>query len=95
MVHITRETLNLLGNKYRYIPGKDRRHNEILQKYNIESFFIAPKEKVRFILHYCVLYKVKKNYKFSSNNYKDRFVIQYIINLNFLRVLHEHKNVGL
>ncbi|PSN48742.1 hypothetical protein C0J52_08911 [Blattella germanica] len=46
-VHITKETLDLLGNKYRYIPGNGSSRNEVLQKYNIETFFIIPIEKVR------------------------------------------------
>ncbi|KAJ9579599.1 hypothetical protein L9F63_004784, partial [Diploptera punctata] len=44
-VHITKETLKLLGNKYRYIPGNGSSRNEILKKYNIETFFIVPIER--------------------------------------------------
>ncbi|KAJ4431593.1 hypothetical protein ANN_20192 [Periplaneta americana] len=44
-VHVTKETLNLLGNKYKYIPGNGSSRNEILKKYNIETFFIVPNEK--------------------------------------------------
>jgi len=44
-VHVTRETLDLLNNKYRYIPGHGEKRNEILKKYNIETFFIVPYEK--------------------------------------------------
>jgi adenylate cyclase len=44
-IHVTRETLDLLDNKYRYIPGHGRTRNEILKKYNIETFFIVPNEK--------------------------------------------------
>lgn len=46
-VHVTKETLSLLGNKYRYIPGNGRTRNEVLDKYNIETFFIVPPDKVR------------------------------------------------
>jgi hypothetical protein len=49
-VHVTKETLNLLGNKYRYIPGNGRTRNEVLDKYNIETFFIVPADKVRHTL---------------------------------------------
>ncbi|XP_021926488.1 adenylate cyclase type 2 isoform X2 [Zootermopsis nevadensis] len=44
-VHITKETLNLLGNNYRCIPGNGSTRNEVLQKYNIETFFIVPADK--------------------------------------------------
>jgi len=37
-----------------YIPGDGKTHNEILKKYNIETFFIV-REKVRQLvwLHVC------------------------------------------
>lgn len=44
-VHVTRETLDLLDNKYRYTLGHGRTRNEILDKYNIETFFIVPADK--------------------------------------------------
>jgi hypothetical protein len=55
MVHVTRETLELLENKYQYFPGHGRTRNEILDKYNIETFFIGPAVRVRqpVQLHIC------------------------------------------
>jgi hypothetical protein len=50
LVHITKETLNLLDNKYQYIPANGKARNEVLQKYNIETFFIVPADKVRYLL---------------------------------------------
>lgn len=44
-VHVTKETLDLLDNKYRHIPGHGRTRNEILDKYDIETFFIVPSDK--------------------------------------------------
>jgi len=54
-VHVTKETLDLLDGRYDYIHGHGRSRNEILNKYNIETFFIVPAEEVRqpVWLHTC------------------------------------------
>ncbi|KAJ8865994.1 hypothetical protein PR048_033518 [Dryococelus australis] len=43
-VHITKDTLQLLGNEFLYKPANGNKRNKFLEKHNIETFLIVPNE---------------------------------------------------
>lgn len=48
-VHITRETLQCLGDDYRVEPGHGDQRNAYLKDHNIETFLIVPDDTSRVV----------------------------------------------
>lgn len=47
MVHVTKQTLDLLSGNYVIEPGNGHLRDQILAKYNIKTFLIKPQEEVK------------------------------------------------
>lgn len=53
-VHITKETLECLGDDYKVEPGHGGQRNAYLKDHNIETFLIVPDDTSR-VVSFCLL----------------------------------------
>lgn len=47
MIHLTKQTLDLLNGEYVAEPGDGHLRDELLAKYNIKTFLIKPQDEVK------------------------------------------------